>query len=297
MNAVLESLRKDVVVGDGGWGTRLFEAGLEPGDCPERYGMDHPGLLTEIACGYLEAGADFLTTNTFGASPLKLRAYGLEDATEEINRHGVAVLREAAGGRAWVNGSIGPSGAILKPYGDTDEGEMLASFDRQARALAAAGVDLFCIETMIDLREAVLALQAVRAVAPDTPVLATMTFEATARGYFTMMGTPVREAADGLLRAGADAVGSNCGHGVEPMIEIAREFRRQTESPIVIQANAGLPIVRDGKTVYPETPAFLAARLDALLAAGAGVIGGCCGTTPAHVRVVRQFVDSHRRSG
>jgi 5-methyltetrahydrofolate--homocysteine methyltransferase len=285
------------VVGDGAWGTQLIERGLEPGGCPELFGVRNPGILREIASAYLDSGAEYLTTNTFGGSPLKLRPYGLEEATEEINESSVRILRETAAGRAWVCGSIGPSGAILEPYGDAEEGEVLASFERQARALVSAQVDLICVETMMDLREARLALTAVRAVSPATPVMATMTFDSTPRGFFTVMGTSIEQAAAGLAEAGADVIGSNCGHGIGPMVEIAREFRGHTTMPTVIQPNAGVPENRAGRPVFPESPSFFAANMQAVMDTGISVLGGCCGTTPEHVRALREFVKSSKRGG
>jgi 5-methyltetrahydrofolate--homocysteine methyltransferase len=162
-------------------------------------------------------------------------------------------------------------------------------------ALAAAGVDAVCVETMTDLAEAQLAVRAAKAALPEVPVLATMTFDPTPRGYFTIMGVSVAKAAAGLAEAGADAIGSNCGNGIEHMVALAREFRAASRLPLVIQANAGLPKSVGGRTVYDETPAFLAGKARELLAIGVSVIGGCCGTTPEHIRALRAMVDDVRR--
>ena len=171
-------------------------------------------------------------------------------------------------------------------------------------ALAAAGADLVCIETMTDLNEAVLAVRAARKVAPGLPVVATMTFEQTRRGFFTVMGVSIEQAVAGLGEAGADVLGSNCGNGSDVMVEIAREFRARTRLPLAIQPNAGLPETRGGAVVFPEDPAFMAGRARLLLEVGVAIIGGCCGTTPDHVRALRAVVDelgrgrgSARRSG
>ena len=281
-----------VLVGDGAIGTLLQQKGLRPGECPESVNLTHPELLEEIAGAYLEAGSDVLQTNTFGGSPAKLAQYHLEDRTEEINGNAVRAVRKVAGERAWVSGSCGPSGRILKPYGDADPDELYAGFRRQAAALIEAGVDCLCIETMIDLAEATLAIRAAREVAPDIPVIATMTFDATPRGFYTIMGVSVARAASGLPQAGADVVGSNCGNGIENMVKIAREFRACTELPLIIQSNAGLPEIRDGVPVYGESPAFMAEKARDLLALGVSIIGGCCGTTPEHIKAIREIVDS-----
>jgi 5-methyltetrahydrofolate--homocysteine methyltransferase len=293
---LLERLRAgETLVGDGGWGTLLMARGLRPGEAPETFNLSRPEVIEAIAREYVAAGADLVTTNSFGGSPAQLRAHGLEAQADALNRAAVEVVRRAVDGRAHVSASVGPSGRLLKPYGDTDPADLAAGFERQIAALAGAGADLVCIETMTDLAEAVLAVRAARAVAPSLPVMATMTFEPTRRGFFTVMGVSVEQAVGGLLEAGADIVGSNCGNGSAVMVDIAREFRALTSSPIAIQANAGLPERRGADVVYPEDPATFAASARALLAAGVNIIGGCCGTTPAHVHAVWEVVASGRR--
>ncbi|UCD74363.1 MAG: homocysteine S-methyltransferase family protein [Phycisphaerales bacterium] len=298
MESILERLRAgETLLGDGAMGTMLQQCapgGI--GTCPEAINLERPELLEEIARRYLDAGAELIETNTFGASPLKLAAHGLENKTEEINRRAVEAVRTAVGGevggRAYVSGSCGPCGRMLKPYGDADPELVREGFVTQMRALADAGVDVICIETMTDLAEAVLALQAAKEAAPGIPVIATMTFDLTARGFFTMMGVSVEKAAAGLQEAGADVVGSNCGNGIEKMIEVARLFRQCTDLPIIIQSNAGLPEMKDGELVYSETPEFMADKAGALVDIGVSIIGGCCGTTPDHIRALKKMIDS-----
>ena len=280
----------ETLVGDGAVGTMLMARGLKPGEAPEALNLSRPEVLADIAREYIEAGADLVTTNTFGGSPLRLARYGLEGRLEEINRAAVEIVRRVVDGRAHVLASIGPSGHLLKPHGDGDPARIAAGYERQIRVLAEAGADLIGVETMIDLAEAILAVQAARAVAPKLPVMATMSFEATPRGFFTVMGVSIEQAARGLAEAGADIVGSNCGNGSDVMVEIAREFRARTSRPIAIQPNAGLPELRGGAVVFPETPEAMAANAKALRAAGVAVIGGCCGTTPAHIRALRGVV-------
>jgi 5-methyltetrahydrofolate--homocysteine methyltransferase len=161
--------------------------------------------------------------------------------------------------------------------------------------LAQAGVDLFCIETMTDLTEATLAVRAAKSVAPAIPVLATMTFDRTRRGFYTIMGASIPDAARELAAAGADVIGSNCGNGIEAMIEIAREFHAATNLPLIVQSNAGLPQIVNGETVYPETPEFMAGKARELIAAGVAILGGCCGTTPAHIAAFRRVVTDRAR--
>jgi len=290
MKPLLERLQAgEILVGDGAIGSMLIAHGLEPGQCPDLITLEAPDVITAIGRQYLEAGAELLTTNTFGASPLKLADYGVDEKTEEINRAAVALLREVAAGKAYVSASCGPSGRILQPYGDTSEEDLYASFERQMGAFAEA--DVICVETMSDLREATLAVRAAKAAHPDKPVMATMTFDETPRGFFTIMGTSVAAAAAGLLDAAADVVGSNCGNGLEKMIRIAAEFRAATSSPVLIQSNAGQPVLKEGAVHYPEGPEFFAEHTPEMIAAGASIIGGCCGTTPDHIRAVRKVID------
>jgi 5-methyltetrahydrofolate--homocysteine methyltransferase len=284
----------EVVVGDGAMGTMLMARGLKPGAAPESFNLTRPEVLEDIAREYLDAGAEIVTTNTFGGSPIRLRQYGLDGQTEAINQAAVEAARRAAGDRAYVSGSVGPSGHLLKPYGDADHADIEAGFERQARALTAAGVDLICIETMTDLTEAVLAVRAARTCAPDVPVMATMTFEKTQRGFFTVMGVSIEQAVRGLSEAGADIVGSNCGNGIAVMVDIAREFRARTKRPIAIQSNAGLPEQRSGELIYPENPEFMAGKAVDLVAMGVTLVGGCCGTTPLHIRAIGDAVKRRR---
>ncbi|HBL17093.1 MAG TPA: methionine synthase [Elusimicrobia bacterium] len=290
---LLERLRAgQVLVADGAMGTMLQERGLKPGDCPEAVNLERPVVLEEIARLYLEAGADLVQTNTFGGSPMKLAQYGLDDRTEEVNRSAVEAVRRAVGGQALVSFSCGPTGRMLKPYGDADPEEVRRAFCRQLKAAAAAGADVVCVETMTDLGEAVLAVEASKSAAPGVPVMATMTFDRTKKGYRTIMGVSVAQAAEGLAKAGADVVGSNCGNGIDNMVEIAREFLRSTRIPLLVQSNAGMPEMRGGRAVYGETPELMASKVAALLEAGANIIGGCCGTTPAHIAAIRKAVSA-----
>ena len=292
MPGPLERLRAgEVLVGDGAWGTMLMARGLRPGESPEALNLENPAILAEIAGLYVEAGADVITTNTFGGSALNLRAHGLDDRIDEINRAAVEALATVVAGHSYVSGSVGPSSRILTPYGDTEPEEVLDSFVRQVGPLIDAGVDLICIETMIDLREAELAISAVRSVSRTIPIFATMTFNATPRGFFTPMGETVERAAAGLEDAGADVIGSKCGTGMDRMVEIAREFPAHSALPVIIPSNAGLPEQHDGRLVFPETPEFMASRVIELLDAGVAVIGGCCGTGPEHIRAIRAAVD------
>jgi 5-methyltetrahydrofolate--homocysteine methyltransferase len=232
-------------------------------------------------------------TNTFGGSPLKLSDYQLEDKTEEINRAAVEAVKRAVikkGAKAYISASCGPSGKMLKPYGNIDPDAMSKNFSRQLDILIEAGVDIINVETMTDIQEAVLAVKAAKTISNSIPVMANMTFNKTPRGFFTVMGVNVEKAAGELEAAGADIIGSNCGNGINGMIEIAKEYKKYTSLPLIIQSNAGLPEIRGDEVIYPENPEFMAEKSKELAASGVSIIGGCCGTTPDHIRAISKAV-------
>jgi 5-methyltetrahydrofolate--homocysteine methyltransferase len=296
MKPVLERIHAgEVLIADGAMGSLLFRRGLQAGECPESLNLSKPEILKEIAGLYFDAGAEIIQTNTFGASPMKLAEHGLEEKTEEINRSAVECVREVVGDRAYISGSCGPSGKILKPYGDADPGLLFQGFERQVTALVSAGANIVCVETMTDLQEATLAVQAVKNHFPRTTVMATMTFDRTPRGFYTVMGVSIKDAAEGLQKAGADIIGSNCGNGLENMILIAREFKKISGLPIIIQANAGMPAMISGELTYPETADFFMEKTPEIIDSGVSIIGGCCGTTPDHIRAIRSVVDSREK--
>lgn len=282
----------EILVSDGAMGTMLMERGLNVGEPPELFNLKQLDVLGEIASLYFEAGANIIQTNTFGASPLKLSLYSLDDKTEEINMNAVNIVRKVIDDRAYISGSCGPSGRLLKPYGDTEEKELYKNFERQITSLINAVVDVICIETMTDLREAEIAIKVVKEISSSIPVMATMTFDPTPKGFYTIMGVSIEDATKRLESAGADIIGSNCGNGIENMIKIAREFKKHTNIPIIVQPNAGIPEIKEGKSVYPESPQFMAEKARELVKIGISIIGGCCGTTPDHIRAIRNMIDS-----
>lgn len=295
MASLLEQLAAgEILVSDGAMGTQLMNRGLKPGESPEALNLSHPEYMTEIAQAYSAAGAHIVHTNTFGGSPMALAAYGLDDRTEEINRQAVEAARRGVNEQVLVAGSCGPSGKILVPYGDANPEEIHAGFRRQLQALIDAGVDAITVETMTDLNEAVLAIQAVREISSDIPVIATMTFDDTPRGFHTIMGVDIPQAVAGLSKAGADVVGSNCGDGIEKMLLLAPVLTEVSSLPVIIQSNAGLPEMTGTDLVYPESPEFFSAQVAELVTAGIAIIGGCCGTGPEHISAIRAAVDRLR---
>jgi 5-methyltetrahydrofolate--homocysteine methyltransferase len=284
-----------VLISDGAWGTFLQKKGLEAGECPELWAVDRPADVKEIAESYFAAGADMVESDTFGGTSFKMEHYGLKERVAEINEAAALLSAEAAAeadGDKWVIASVGPTGKMLV-MGDVTEAELQASFTEQVIALEKGGADAVCIETMSDLAEAGLA---VRAAKENTgcEVIATFTFERTVNDdYRTMMGVSPEQAAEAMIEAGADIIGTNCGNGIERMIEIVKAMRTVApEIPILVHANAGLPVNVDGVDTFPETPEDMAGQVTGLVAAGANIIGGCCGTTPAHISAMKQAVSA-----
>ncbi len=282
---------KKILLSDGAWGTEIAELGFEPGICPELFNVNEPEMIKTIAAGYVDSGSDIILTNTFGGSPQKLAKYDLEDRLEELNEAGVRLSVEASNERALVLGSIGPTGEFLAPLGLTTEKEMVKSFARQVKAFTAGGADAVLIETMTDLGEIKCALKAVKDNS-DFEAVCSMTFDKGPREYATMMGVTPEQAAAELEAAGADVVGSNCGSGIDNIIEVARIMRSSTGLPLWFKPNAGQPELINGKTVYRETPEEMASRIPEFANAGANIIGGCCGTTPDHIRKFREVIDT-----
>lgn len=273
-------------------GTMLFARGLPTGDCPETWNIEHPDVLEEIARLYHQAGADIVSTNTFGGSALKLKQYDLDNRTEDINAAAVRAVRSAIGDTGYLSVSCGPCGQMIAPLGEVSKDEVYESFLRQLRGATQLQVDLICIETMTDLTEAVLAVTAAKEAAPGTPVATTMTFDETPNGFYTMMGVSIIQAAKELTKAGADIIGSNCGNGVRNMVKIAHEFKTCSSTPVMIQSNAGLPVLVDDHLSYPESPEFMAEQCRELVDLGVSIIGGCCGTTPEHITAIKGMVES-----
>lgn len=283
---LLDRIARAPLLLDGGMGSELMRRGLAAGQCPEEWNVSHADDVAAIHRDYYAAGSDIVNTNTFGGTSLKLAAYGRAAEAAAFNeaaaRLAVALRDREFPGRL-VAGDIGPSGAMVKPMGVAEPGELSAAFAEQAAALVAGGADLLNIETMFDLTEARLAVEAAHEAAGGRPVLASMAFKPVAKGYRTMMGVSPEQAVTTLLEAGATLVGCNCEITAELMAGLVPQLRELSGLPVVAQPNAGQPRLEGGRTVYAETPAHFAAVVAGFPAAGAGVVGGCCGSTPAFI--------------
>jgi 5-methyltetrahydrofolate--homocysteine methyltransferase len=284
---LLERLaRGDCLISDGATGTYLQQHGLEPGGCPEEFNVSHPDVVRGMAKAYFDAGSDMVLTNSFGGSRFMQKKYGFAGQVREFNQLAAELAKSQTPPGHYVVGSVGPTGEFLEPLGDVTEADMYDAFVEQITALAEGGADSVVIETMTALEEARLAIKAAREHTQLT-IMATMTFDKGPRGFFTMMGVTPERAVTELVAAGADVVGSNCGNGIDVMIELARQLRAATDGYLLIHSNAGLPVIKSGEIVYPETPEYMAERFKILVEdIGINIIGGCCGTGPEHIRAL-----------
>ena len=292
MDNILNALAAgQVIVCDGAMGTQLQARGLTAGAMPELWNAEHPEVLTAIHNDYLQAGARIVTSNTFGGNRARLAGAGLADRLAELNRKGVELARAAAGERAWVAGDVGPTGQLLEPYGELAVADAEAIYREQVTVLAKAGADFLLVETMNDIEEALCAVRMARA-HTALPVFCTFAFNAKGR---TMMGLQPGDAARRAAEAGADAVGANCGEGPDAVLAALTGMREAVNLPLITQSNAGIPQVgAEEATVWDTTPEQMADHARAFVEAGARVVGGCCGTGPAHIAAIAAALASER---
>jgi len=297
---LLETLRERRLVGDGAMGTQLMLAGLANGDCGEAWNLTHPERVLEIQRRYVQAGADCLITNTFGGSRLMLKRHGHADDLRALNQAGASIAREAFGGRdGFVLGDLGPLGAILEPYGDLPHADAHAAYEEQARALVEGGVDAIIIETQTSLEEIGVAIDAARAAGAPC-IIASLAYDLSQDKsfYVTMMGVTPENAAQFVEERGAHIVALNCGTGMDMLgaAMVARQYRASCNLPVMVQPNAGLPVLENMKAVYKQLPAEMAAGVAEAIAAGADIIGSCCGSTPDHTRAIYGVVSDFNRN-
>lgn len=278
---------------DGATGTMLIQLGLKAGECPE---MVSEEVMMKVHKAYIDAGSQYITTNTFGANRPKLAKFKLDDEVAKINRRNAGVARKTAVGRGvLIAGDIGPTGELIEPYGDYTREMFIDIFSEQAKVLAESAVDLIIIETMTSIEELEASIHAVKSVT-SLPVIATMTFDKDAQGrYRTMMGVTPEMGVRVMEEKAVDACGANCSLSPSDMIDLVREFRKLTHLPLIFQPNAGKPKMVDDKTVYEPIP-DLEKSISQIIAAGADIVGGCCGTDPEYIHVLRHILynDSSR---
>ena len=295
-----EVLKERRLVCDGAMGTQLMLAGLEQGGSGEHWNLTHPERVLAIQRRYADAGADCIITNTFGGSRTMLKRHGHADELRAINRAAVRIAREAFGGReGFVLGDMGPLGAILEPYGDMPQAEALGVYREQAAALVEAGADAIIIETQTSLEEIGLAIDAAKAAGAPC-IIASLAYDLSQDKtfYVTMMGVMPDRAAAFVEERGANIVALNCGTGMDMAgaAKVARIYRESCSLPVMVQPNAGLPVLENLKAVYKQLPADMALDVPLALASGANIIGSCCGSTPDHTRAIREVVEKFNRS-
>ncbi|MFO7903285.1 MAG: homocysteine S-methyltransferase family protein [Pirellulaceae bacterium] len=275
------------LVCDGAMGTALQRKGLEAGECPELWCIEHPEAVKDIHRAYREAGSNIVECNSFGGTRFKLDSFGLGDRAREINRAAAGLAREVAGSDQYVLGSAGPTGQFLAPLGPVTEEEMYSAYHEQIKALEEGGCDCVIVETMTALDEALIAVKAARENTGLT-VFVSMTFDPQANGgYATMMGVTPQAFAAAAVESGADVIGTNCGTGPENMIETVGLIRAAVPAiPVIAMPNAGMPVLENGETVFRQTPEQMAKTAPGLVKAGANIVGGCCGTGPEHITAI-----------
>jgi 5-methyltetrahydrofolate--homocysteine methyltransferase len=281
-----------ILLADGAWGTEFFKRGLMQGSPPDEWNLSHPEIVREVTREYLDAGADIVLTNSFGANRFRLEPHGLSDQVVKINAAAASLAREVTRGSAIVAGDMGPSARFIS-LGEVTAGELYEVFVEQARTLADAGVDWIVVESMTDVEEMAVA---VRAASETThlPVVASMSYNATPRGYRTMMGNPPETCVRRAEEAGASLIGANCGSGIECYVPLAPLLRDLTTLPVWVKANAGMPQIVGGKVVYPLCAEEYASYVPRLVQDGVDVVGGCCGTDPGHIRAIAAALEGKR---
>ncbi|MFQ6082397.1 MAG: homocysteine S-methyltransferase family protein [Candidatus Aminicenantia bacterium] len=288
--SILELIKEGIILFDGANGSQLIKFGLPSGYCPELWNIEKPEIVKKIHQEYFQAGSDAVLTNTFGGNRLKLKAYSLENKVHELNLRGAKLAFEIKPENKFVGGDIGPTGKFLQPQGEYTQEEFEKIFYQQTLALVEGRVDFIMIETMYDIRETVCAVKGAKR-ATDLPIFASMTFKKTKRGFFTLMGNSVEQSVRELEKAGADGVGSNCTLNSQEMALLVKEMRKITSLPLIVQANAGQAILNpEGQIQYDQDAENYIKFVPEMIANGANIIGGCCGTDPEYIKKIAQIL-------
>lgn len=287
---ILSLLKQRVLLGDGAMGTQLQERGLSSGQCLEEFNTTQPEIVQGIYKDYFDAGSDIIETNSFGGNRSRLALHGMEDRVYEFNRRAAELAVQVRPEGKFVAGSVGPTGEVLQPLGTLSEQEAYDGFAEQISALADGGVDAIFIETMMALEEIAIAIRAAKDLT-SLPVSATMTFEIGKAGPRTAWGVSPEDMVSQLADSGVDIIGANCGQGFEEMAQIVDIIGRRTDKFVLAQANAGMPVMKNGKSTYNESPESMESKAMRILESGVNIIGGCCGTGPEHIKALRNLVD------
>lgn len=274
---------KKVIISDGAWGTELMKAGLKD-ECPELWNITHPEEIKKVALSYIQSGAEILLTNTFGGNFLKLKKYRLNDKIIELNRRGVELSKKVAG-KTLVFASLGSTGEFLEPVGELTEKEMIENFIGQVKGFIEGNADGVVMETMSDINEVRCALKAIRGLS-EMPVIVSMTFSKGPKGFATITGITPEKFGEIMEKENVDAIGANCTLSINDFIPLSEILKKSTSFPVWIKPNAGMPQIKNGEVFYLDTPEYMAGYAKDLIEKGAGIIGGCCGTTPRHIKLM-----------
>lgn len=285
--------KQKVWVFDGAMGTMLQKFASGEFICPDELNLSQPETVFRIHQEYIKAGSDIIQTNTFGANYLRLKRFGLQEKTIELNKRAVEIARKAAGEK-YVAASIGPLGELIEPYGEISKDEAFHSFVVQAKGLTE--VDFLNIETVQSLDEAEIIIKALRTIL-KLPISITVTFQKTPRGYFTMMGESIEDFVNRVSNWDVQAIGTNCGEGFNQSLEIICEIKNLTNLPLIAKPNAGIPEFKDGNVIYPESPEFIEPVIEKFFNNCVKIMGGCCGTTPEHIRIIKRIANKINYDG
>ena len=288
---ILNLAKKRVVLFDGAMGTELIKYGFKSGECPEKWNIDKSDIVRSIYISYFEAGADVVTTNSFGGSVIKLSSYDLGDKCYELNRAAAQLAVSIKPHDKWVAGSIGPTGKFLKPVGEYDEKDFEDAFYEQIKGLKDGGVDIILLETHYDLKETMCAVRAAKKISGHPSIFSTMTFNKTPRGFYTIMGNSVTQCFDEMKNVGVEVVGANCTLDSKDMSELVKIMRKSTTLPILVQANAGQPSVTSNGVVYSQPLEDYVRYIPEMMKSGADFIGGCCGTNPEYIHAMFKIIN------
>ena len=285
--SLMEDIATKGIIMDGAMGTMLIEAGLSGGETAEKWILEQPEKILKVHRAYVDAGAEIVTTATFGANRVKLEKTGLAGDIVQINSAAVELAQKAVNTQCYVAGNIGPTGEMLSPAGTMGHEDAKECYADQARILAEGGVDLFLIQTFFDLNEALAAIEGVRSVS-DLPIFACLTFQETKNGFYTIMGNHVEDSMKKMVLSGANVVGANCSIGSGPMVRLAGDIRESVATPVIVQPNAGKPEVKEGIVSYSENEEDFTANINRIKELGVEVVGGCCGSTPNFIRIMAE---------